>query len=182
MRSKVRAYSHQGHGPRADQQAGYISATSDRTSSLANSSRFSNRSTPVKVSVYVARPGHGSLRGQRGLPQHLVRSGGQALQGPQRAYVYHVPIGPPRNCLHPRPGAMLIGVFDEFRLATLSWPARPSGMARQIARHCAGLPTTCAPRLPVPCPNPSVARSPRPNPSDAAVALHDEGSQLRPRT
>ena len=39
MRSKVRAYSHQGHGPRADQQAGYISATSDRTSSLANSSR-----------------------------------------------------------------------------------------------------------------------------------------------
>jgi len=108
MRSKVRAYSHQGHGPRADQQAGYISATSDRTSSLANSSRFSNRSTPVKVSVYVARPGHGSLRGQRGLPQHLVRSGGQALQGPQRAYVYHVPIGPPRNCLHPRPGAMRV--------------------------------------------------------------------------
>src|ERR1700739_3907687 len=35
MRSKVRAYSHQGHGPRADQQAGYISATSDTTSSLA---------------------------------------------------------------------------------------------------------------------------------------------------
>src|ERR1041385_6523783 len=27
MRSKVRAYSHQGHGPRADQQAGYISAS-----------------------------------------------------------------------------------------------------------------------------------------------------------
>jgi len=48
---------------------------------------FSNRSSPVKLPVYVARPGHGSLRGQRGLPQHLVRSGGQALQGPQRAYV-----------------------------------------------------------------------------------------------
>jgi hypothetical protein len=31
MRSKVRAYSHQGHDPRADQQAGYISATSDST-------------------------------------------------------------------------------------------------------------------------------------------------------
>ena len=29
MRSKMRAYSHQGHGPRADQQAGYIKATSD---------------------------------------------------------------------------------------------------------------------------------------------------------
>src|SRR5215471_1517615 len=39
MRSKVRAYSHQGHGPRADQQAGYISATSDSTASLANGSR-----------------------------------------------------------------------------------------------------------------------------------------------
>ena len=39
MRSKVRAYSHQGHGPRADRQAGYISATSDSTPSLANGSR-----------------------------------------------------------------------------------------------------------------------------------------------
>src|SRR6201987_4140169 len=39
MRSTVRAYSHQGHGPRADQQAGYISATSDSTTSLAKGSR-----------------------------------------------------------------------------------------------------------------------------------------------
>jgi hypothetical protein len=39
MRSKVRAYSHQGHGPRADQQAGYISATSASTPSLAKCSR-----------------------------------------------------------------------------------------------------------------------------------------------
>lgn len=69
-------------------------------------------SSPV---IYIARPGHGSLRGQRGLPQHLVRSGGQALQGSQRAAVDHVPTGPPRNCLHPRPGAMPMGVFDEFR-------------------------------------------------------------------
>src|SRR5690242_16393993 len=38
MRSRVRAYSHQGHGPRADREAGYISATSDSTSSLANGS------------------------------------------------------------------------------------------------------------------------------------------------
>lgn len=30
----MRAYSHQGHGPRADQQAGYIPATSDSTPSL----------------------------------------------------------------------------------------------------------------------------------------------------
>src|SRR5215831_12959416 len=39
MRSKVRAYSHHGHGPRADHQAGYISATSDSTTSLAKGSR-----------------------------------------------------------------------------------------------------------------------------------------------
>jgi hypothetical protein len=36
MRSKVRAYSHQGHGPRADQQAGYISATSASSPPLRN--------------------------------------------------------------------------------------------------------------------------------------------------
>ena len=92
---------------------------------------FSNRSTPVKAAVYVARPGHGSLRGQRGLPQHLVRSGEQALQGPQRAYVDHAPTGPPRNCLHPRPGAMRVGVSDEVdalrchgRLGPAEWLAR----------------------------------------------------------
>src|SRR3954447_23002768 len=155
------------------------------TTTLAHRCRrgaFSNRSTHVKAPVYVARPGHGSLRGQRELPQHLVRSGGQALQGPQRAYVDHAPIAPPRNCLHPRPGAMRVGVFDEFRGATLPWPARPSGTARQIARHCAGSRTACAPRLPAPCLNPSVVRLPRPNPSGVAVALHDEGSQLLPRT
>ena len=54
---------------------------------LARRGPFSNRGASVKAAVYIARPGHGSLRGQRGLPQHLVRSGGQALQGPQRAYV-----------------------------------------------------------------------------------------------
>src|SRR5262249_13547176 len=43
MRSKVRAYSHQGHGPRAEQQAGYISATSDSTPSVANGSRSIHR-------------------------------------------------------------------------------------------------------------------------------------------
>jgi hypothetical protein len=35
----VRAYSRQGHGPRAEQQAGYISATSDSTPSVAKGSR-----------------------------------------------------------------------------------------------------------------------------------------------
>ena len=40
MRPKVRAYSHQGHGPRADLQAGYISATSTpHAQSVAKRSR-----------------------------------------------------------------------------------------------------------------------------------------------
>ena len=36
MRPKARAYSHQGHGPRADQQAGYISATSETCAELTS--------------------------------------------------------------------------------------------------------------------------------------------------
>src|SRR3982750_4878172 len=78
---------------RARKQAGHMGA-SDLIKVLQNLARrgpFSNRSTHVKAAVYVARPGHGSLRGQRELPQHLVRSGGQALQGPQRAYVDYAP-------------------------------------------------------------------------------------------
>src|SRR3954451_4330595 len=74
---------------RARKKAGHMGA-SDLIKALQNLARrgpFSNRSSPVRIPVYIARPGHGSLRGQRGLPQHLVRSGGQALQGPQRAYV-----------------------------------------------------------------------------------------------
>src|ERR1700746_1177379 len=51
------------------------------------------------------------------------------------------------------------------------WPSVPSGTARQIARHCAGLPIACAPRLPVPCLDPSAARSPPPSPSGAHPPL-----------
>ena len=80
---------HQGQRPSAPpQQAGHMSAP-DRcgiaNSPLAPNGPFSNRGAPVKLVIYAIRPGHGSLRGQRELPQHLVRSGGQALQGPQRA-------------------------------------------------------------------------------------------------
>src|SRR5271156_873907 len=59
MRSTVRAYSHQGHGPRADQQAGYISATSDSTTSLAKGSRsihsgHDRKTTTEKTNVRLA--------------------------------------------------------------------------------------------------------------------------------
>jgi hypothetical protein len=63
---------------RARQKAGHMDA-SDLIKALQNHlarrGPFSNRSSFVKT-VYIARPGHGSLRGQRSLPQHLVRSGG----------------------------------------------------------------------------------------------------------
>ena len=54
------------------------------------------------------RPGHGSLRGQQSCRNIWSGPEVRALQGPQRAYVYHVPIGPPRNCLHSRPRAMRV--------------------------------------------------------------------------
>ena len=45
MRSNVRAHSHQGHGPRADQQAGYIEATSGyHASAVVISSRSIQKS------------------------------------------------------------------------------------------------------------------------------------------
>jgi len=56
----VRAYSHQGHGPRADQQAGYISATSDSTTSLANGSRSihsgQNRKQTISLVYFRSAP------------------------------------------------------------------------------------------------------------------------------
>ena len=85
MRSKVRAYSHQGHGPRADQQAGYISASPIPPPHLrraAGSLIAASASSKFALSC----PGHGSLRGQQQLPHHLVRPEALALQGPQRAY------------------------------------------------------------------------------------------------
>ena len=86
MRSTVRAYSHQGHGPRADQQVEYKSATSDSNASLAKGSRVSNRGLCVKTAVLHRPPGSRFSSRSVVLPQHLVRSGAQALQGPQRAY------------------------------------------------------------------------------------------------
>ncbi len=56
IRSKVRAYSHQGHGPRADQPAGYISATSDSTPSLAKGSRSYIRGKLRRPAAKTERP------------------------------------------------------------------------------------------------------------------------------
>src|SRR5215831_9608538 len=81
MRSKVRAYSHQGHGPRADHQAGYISATSDSTISLAKGSR----------SIHVGQIGSSRVPGLNGgcrMRKPAVGDGWgllrQALSSPQR--------------------------------------------------------------------------------------------------
>ena len=78
MRSKVRAYSHQGHGPRADQQAGYISATSDSTPSVAKSSR----------SIHLGHPGHlnrlGGMTGVDLLPDDAVSAGRPGICSEER--------------------------------------------------------------------------------------------------
>ena len=79
--------------------------------SLARRGPFSNRSTAVKSSFIVARPGHGSLRGQRELPQHLVRSGSAGIaRSTTGLRLITCPRPRPRNCLHPRPGATRLSV------------------------------------------------------------------------
>jgi hypothetical protein len=51
-------------------------------------------------------PGHGSLRGQHELPQHLVRSGSAGIaRSTTGLRLIACPWPRPRNCLHPRPGA-----------------------------------------------------------------------------
>ena len=120
----MRAYSHQGHGPRAEQQAGYISATSDSTPSVAKGSRFSNRSSLVKIAVYVVR---------RVMVLFAVSTICRNIwSGPEDRHCKvhnwltfdHVPTGWPRNCLHPRPGATQVSAklrvsFDRLRCCGL---------------------------------------------------------------
>src|SRR6266851_984986 len=118
-------------------------------------------------------PGHGSLRGRHELPQHLVRSGSAG-----HCKVYngltcdHVPTAPTAQLPAPSPGGdtLVREAANEFPCATLLWPAVPSGTARQIARHCAGLRTACAPTLSAPCLDRSAARWLRPSPSGVAIA------------
>jgi len=127
----------------------------------------------------IARPGHGSLRGQSycrniwSVPEHRHCKVHNGLT------LDHVPTGSPRNCLTLALGRYFLAIW---RCATRLPAAEPSGTARLIARHCAGLPTACAPRPPVPCLNPRAAQSPRLNPLAVAIASHDGGSQLPPRT
>ena len=121
MRSKVRAYSHQGHGPRAEQQAGYISATSDSTPSVAKGSRFSNRSPCQERRSLIAAPlsRAPSTSSARVMVLFAVSTSCRNIWcGPERGHCKvhngltfdHVPTGWPRNCLHPRPGATQVSV------------------------------------------------------------------------
>ena len=170
----MRAYSHQGHGPRADQQAGYISATSHSTPHLrraagsliaAPSSRLSF-TLPARVMVLFAvsascrniwsGPEHRHCKVHNGLT--LTRAQRLAAQLPT-----------------PSPWGDACSQILRVSMATPQRSAVPSGTAHQIARHCAGSRTACELRLPVPCPNPSVARSPRPNPSGTEIASPDGG-------
>src|SRR5260221_2592404 len=85
MRSKVRAYSHQGQGPRDDQQDGYISATSDSTTSLANGSRSIHLGQSF---AFVARPiSGGSERRDRPFGENDSAAHGSRLRA--RFLVFH---------------------------------------------------------------------------------------------
>src|SRR2546422_2663206 len=76
MRSTVRAYSHQGHGPRADQQAGYKSATSDSTPHLRRAAG------PYKRGMKTSSPPP-SLSGICGLGEAtFARMGGKEEDAP----------------------------------------------------------------------------------------------------
>jgi len=110
---------------------------------------FSNRSTHVKAAVYVARPGHGSLRGQPELPQHLVRSRSAGIaRSTTSLRVIACPRPQPRNCLHPRPGATRLSCMptdDDLDALCRHWlrgpaerfPGSPHAVQdnRQLARQ-----------------------------------------------
>jgi hypothetical protein len=156
-------------------QAGYKSATSDSTPHLrraAGSLIAGSLSRPdwclarVTVLSAVSRCCRNIWSGPEAL----------ALQGPQRAYALSRAHRPATQLPAPSPwgDTFVRDAADECRCATLLWPEMPSGTARQIARHCAGLRITCELRLPAPCLAPSAARWLRPNPSGVAIASHDE--------
>ncbi len=77
-------------------------AESEPKNFLAPHGAFSNRGSVVKTEM-LPRPGHGSLRGQPELPQHLVRSGSTGIaRSTTGLRVITCPRPRPRNCLHPR--------------------------------------------------------------------------------
>ena len=120
--------------------------------------------------------GHGSLRGRRLPPQHLVRSTGAAMsttgshgnhaaqRPPSQLACTLAPVGNP----HIRTAVRM----DLGRVATRPGHALAptSGTARRSARCCAGSRTACGPRPPAPCRCPTALRSPAPSPSTARPA------------
>ncbi len=115
--------------------------------------------------------GHGSLRGRRKPPQHLVRSTGAAMsttgshgndaaqRPPSQLACTLAPVGNP----HIRTAVRM----DLGRLATRPGPALAltSGMARPTARCCAGSRTACGLRPRAPCRGLTASQWPAPSPS-----------------
>ena len=141
-------------------QAGHMSARdrghplSDR---LASEGPFSNRASSVNASCLLLLPyrGHGSLRGRKCPPQHLVRSTGAAMSttgsrgtcGPTASLAAActlAPVGQLSSAVDAR--------MDLVKVSVRRPPAAPtSGMARPNARCCAGSPRASGPARRAPC-------------------------------
>ena len=162
---------------RAHPQAGHMDA-SDLIKALQNTLRGGGRSliaSPLSTAscLLLLSPyrGHGSLRGRRLPPQHLVRSTGAAMSttGSRAAHAAQRPPSQPACTLAPvgNPHIRVDARMDLDRLATQPElpPAPTSGTARRTARCCAGSPTACGPVPLAPCRSLNALRAPAPHPS-----------------
>jgi hypothetical protein len=161
----------------AHRQAGHMDA-SDLIKSLADILRRGGRSliappsstTSCFLSVLPCQ-GHGSLRGRRMPPQHLVRSTGTAmsttgLRGDTRSPTASLAAG-----LHPRPVGKSTRVLACARVNLVNGLVRrppaalTNGMARLTAKCCAGSRKASWPAQSAPFRHRTASRQPVPIPS-----------------
>ena len=128
--------------------------------------------------------GHGSLRGRRLPPQHLLRSTGAAMST-TGSHGNHAAQRPPSQLActlapvgNPHPRRRLCAGGSRQGSVRRPLPAPTSGTARRTARCCAGssnrevrrTPTACGPAPRAPCRDRTASRSPAPSPSTARPA------------
>jgi hypothetical protein len=113
--------------------------------------------------------GHGSLRGRRMPPQHLVRSTGAAMSTTD-SRAAHAAQRPPSQLActlapggQPTPAPASCAGGSRHRLVRPPMPALTSGTASRTARCCAGSRTASWPARPAPCRCLTASRSPAPS-------------------
>ena len=115
--------------------------------------------------------GHGSLRGRRLPPQHLVRSTGAAMSttGSRGNHAVQRPPSQPA-CTLALAGNPHIRTAVRMDFVRRPRAAPTSGTARRTARCCAGSPTACGPTQHAPCQGRTASRSPAPSSSSLKPA------------